>query len=150
MAIEDLRPLFTERMAAKVHPAQTLRPVAEKPRLILDADARGLLRDGLGYFDMEIRWMVHLDEAGVLRMWRSWTGFQIYEARVAADGSLSDLRVEQHPDSYTGLLCREPELFEQVLSASIDQLRQFRAGHTPYGPSESAGPLPEPWCSAQT
>ena len=111
MAIEDLRPLFTERMAAKVHPAQTLRPVDEEPRLILDADALGLLRDGLGYFDMEIRWMVHLDEAGVLRLWRSWTDFQIYEARVGADGAISDLRVEQHPDRYPGLLSRPPEPF---------------------------------------
>ena len=118
-----------------------------------DSDAISLLRDGLGIYDMEVRWMAHLDEADVLRLWRSWTGNQIYEARVTVDRSgtsatFAELKVEQHPDSYTGRLSEEPALFERVLISTVDHLRHFRAGHTPYGPSPSAGPVPDPWPSS--
>jgi hypothetical protein len=150
MPIDDLRPLFTERSAARVRPALALSPVGRAPQLVLDADTTGLLRDGLGFYDMEIRWVAHLDEADVLRLWRSWTGHQIYEARmvVAAGGAsatFADLKVEQHPDRYTGGLSGEPATFEGVLISTVNHLRRFRAGHTPYGPSPSAGPLPDPW-----
>ncbi len=120
------------------------------PRLTLDLDTIGLLRDGLGFFDMEIRWVAHLDDSNVLRLWRSWTGFQVYEAQVQMDDSgtqarFTDLKVEQHPGRYSGRLHEEPNLFERVLISTVNHLRRFRAGHTPYGPSPSAGSVPDPW-----
>ncbi|AEV84185.1 hypothetical protein ACWT_3162 [Actinoplanes sp. SE50] len=150
MPPEDIRPLFTAPSAARVRPALALHLTGHRPGLILDADTIGLLRDGLGYFDMEIRWMAHLDDADTVRMWRSWTGFQVYEAQVRVRGSgesavFTDLKVEQHPDRYSGRLHEEPALFERILISSVNHLRHFRAGHTPYGPSPSAGPLPDPW-----
>ena len=50
--------------------------------------------------------MARLDEADVLRLWRSWTGYQIYEAHGAienagASATFTGLNVEQHPDRYT-------------------------------------------------
>ncbi|GAA2581656.1 hypothetical protein GCM10010399_09310 [Dactylosporangium fulvum] len=153
--VEDLRPLFTARSAAKVHPALAMRSIDRKPGLTLDSDTIGLLHDGLGFYDMEIRWVVHLDAADVLRLWRSWTGYQIYEARVVLDApgaraTIEGLKVEQHPDRFTSLLFNEPALFERVLISTVNHLRRFRAGHTPYGPSPSAGPAPEPWPAIET
>ena len=150
MLTEDLRPLFTERSAARVHPALAMHTLGEAPQLTLDSDTVELLRDGLGFYNMEIRWVAKLDESDVLRLWRSWTGHQIYEAQVTTDSSgtratFADLKVEQHPDRYTGRLSEEPALFERVLISTINHLRHFRAGHTPYGPSPSAGLAPDPW-----
>jgi hypothetical protein len=150
MPVEDLRPLFTELSAARVHPALAMRPVRRKPGISLDSDTIGLLHDGLGFYDMEIRWVAHLLDTDVLRLWRSWTGYQIYEAQISVDSSgaeatFIDLRVEQHPDRYTGDLSDEPAPFERVLISTVNHLRHFRAGHTPYGPSPSAGPAPDPW-----
>ncbi|MBB2948442.1 hypothetical protein FB565_008225 [Actinoplanes lutulentus] len=145
MPSEDLRPLFSTADAGRVQPALDLRPVTSDPHLVLDADTTALLRDGLGGYDMEIRWMAHLDGEGVLRMWRSWTGLQVYEAGVTGD-RISGLRVEQHPDRYTGSLDQEPELFCRVLISVVNELRRFRAGYTPYGPaSPSTGPEPSRW-----
>lgn len=126
----------------------TLVPV--QPTLTLDADALGLLRGGLGTYDMEIRWLAKLDESNVLRMWRSWTGHQIYQADVSIDeaqshATITSLHVEQHADRFTGSVDGEPSRFESVLASSINTLRQFRAGHTPYGPVDGADPLPQPW-----
>jgi hypothetical protein len=86
----------------------------------------------------------------VLSLWRLWTGYQVYEAQFRVDGSgarasFTDLKVEQHADRYTGRLSEEPALFERVLISTVNYLRYFRAGHTPYGPAPSAGPLPDPW-----
>jgi hypothetical protein len=153
--VEDLRPLFTARSAARVYPALAMRSLDRTPGLTLDSDTVGLLRDGLGFYDMEIRWVVHLDAADVLRLWRSWTGYQIYEAQVVLDAtgaraSIAGLKVEQHPDRFTGLLSNEPALFERILISTVNHLRRFRAGHTPYGPSPSAGPAPEPWPPIET
>ncbi|HWS32282.1 MAG TPA: hypothetical protein VN408_06010 [Actinoplanes sp.] len=144
MSVQDLRPLFTEADAAETQAALALQPVEVDPGLGLDEDTAGLLRDGLGRYDMDIRWMAHLDDAGVLRLWRSWTGIQVYEARVTG-GVISELRVEEHPERYRGPIEEEPETFERVLIACVRHLRYFRAGHTPYGPSASAGPEPAPW-----
>lgn len=132
-----------------------MRSVDQKPGMALDPDTIGLLRDGLGSYDMEIRWMAHLDDTHVLRLWRSWTGYQIYEAAVVLDGSgshatFAELKVEQHPDRYNGPLSNEPALFERVLISTVNHLRRFRAGHTPYGPSPTAGPEPEPWPTIDT
>jgi hypothetical protein len=148
--IEDLRPLFTERSATNVRPALAMDVLGDIPTLTLDSDTIGLLRDGLGFYDMEIRWVAQLDATDVLRLWRSWTGHQIYEAQVTVDRSgtsaaFANLKVEQHPDRYTGRLSEEPALFERVLISTVNHLRHFRAGHTPYGPSPSAGPAPDPW-----
>ncbi|MEV0901115.1 hypothetical protein [Actinoplanes sp. NPDC049802] len=143
----DLRPLFDRNAAAKAKPALDLRPVAVQPGIVLDADSVALLRDGLGGYDMEIRWMAHLDGSGVLRMYRSWLGQQVYEARLVpgtAGATLTGLMVEQDQERYQGSLEREPELFERVLRSCLNHLRRFRAGHTPYGPSPGAGPEPEP------
>jgi hypothetical protein len=32
-----------------------------------------------------------------------------------------------------------------VLVAVVNTLRRFRAGHTPYGATQDADPLPPPW-----
>jgi hypothetical protein len=145
----DLRPLFTESTAARTYPGLQMTRVTTPCRLRLDADTQRLLREGLGRFDMEIRWLAHLDAAGVLRLWRSWTGLQIYRAmaREGADGEagIERLEVEQHPDRYRGRLTDEPRQFEVVLVAVINTLREFRAGYTPYGPVEGAEPRPRRW-----
>lgn len=146
----DLRPLFDERTAADVKPGLAMTPVPVQPRLILDQDALGLLRDGLGRYDMEIRWLAKLDESYVLRMWRSWTGHQIYQADVFVDdaqthATITSLHVEQDADRYTGSVNGEPDHFESALASCINTLRQLRAGHTPYGPVDGADPLPPSW-----
>jgi len=147
--VPDLRPLFTEETAGRVHPGLQMTRVSVPCRLRLDTEALGLLRDGLGHFDMEIRWLAHLDEADVLRIWRSWVGFQIYEARIelSADGTaaITQLEVEQDPDRYRGLLTDEPRQFERIVALVINTLRELRAGYTPYGPVEGAGPRPPTW-----
>jgi hypothetical protein len=110
--------------------------------MLLDTDARQLLSDGLGRFDMEIRWLAHLDDANVLRLWRSWTGHQIYQAVIAEQTAdrwmILDLTVEQEPDRYRGSLSSEPNHFEKVLVSVVNTLRHFGAGHTPYGPAPDA------------
>jgi hypothetical protein len=63
----DLRPHFTDRTARGTHPGLRMTAVPSPPSLVLDADVRQLLYDGLGRFDMEIRWLAHLDESNVLR-----------------------------------------------------------------------------------
>jgi hypothetical protein len=107
------------------------------------------LRDGLGLFDMEIRWLAHLDDSDVLRLWRSWTGHQIYEALVEKQGAdkwtINSLKVEQASDRYGGLVSAEPDQFERILVSVVNTLREFRCGHTPYGPGPDAEPLPPPW-----
>lgn len=145
----DLRPPFDDRNRASIHPGLYLRDCLDVPRLVLDPDAVALLRAGLGRYDMEIRWLAHLDAANVLGVWRSWTGFQIYEAVVAVDadgtGRFHRLRVEQHQERYHGSLTGEPATFERVIISVINTLRWFRAGHTPYGAVEGADPIPSPW-----
>ena len=93
--------------------------------------------------------MAHLDETNVLRLWRSWTGHQIYQAvleqQVAGQWLIRDLAVEQEPTRYRGSLSAEPEQFDKVLVSIVNTLRSFRAGHTPYGPALDAGPLPPAW-----
>lgn len=150
MTAPDLRPCFTAQTAAHVHPGLTMKLAATPPSLVLDRDAIGLLRDGLGRYDMEIRWMAQLDDTNVLRLWRSWTGHQIYEAAVLVNetctiGTIVTLMIERDPERYQGSMSAEPDRFEKVLTHSINTLRRFRAGHTPYGPSEGASPLPPVW-----
>ena len=132
-----------------MYPGLRLTAVPRSSSLIVDADTRLLLSDGLGRFDMEIRWPAHLDETNVLRMWRSWTGHQIYQAvleRQAADQwAIHELAVEQEPARYRGSLSAEPEQFDKVLVSVVNTLRRFRSGHTPYGPALDAEPLPLAW-----
>jgi hypothetical protein len=127
-----MRYLFTESTAAATHPGLQMAEVRAPCRTTLDADARRLLRDGLGRVDMDVRWLVHLDGANVLRLWRSWTGHQIYEAtlRENADGVavVERLEVEQHPDRYRGGMAAEPRRFEEVLVVVLDTVREVRAG----------------------
>lgn len=127
-----------------------MTPVPAQSSLVLDHDALGLLRDGLGRYDMEIRWMAHLDDSNTLHLWRSWTGHQIYEATVTLDqsqtsGAIAALKVEQDKGRYGGSIAGEPGRFEMILASLLDTLRRFRAGHTPYGPAEGADPVPPPW-----
>jgi hypothetical protein len=123
--------------------------VPSSPQLRLDPEAMQLLRDGLGRFDMEVRWLALLDSSDVLRLWRSWTGHQIYEATVTAQAHgqnvLDGLQVEQHPDRYRGKLGDEPDQFERTLSSVVNILRRFRAGYTPYGPASDTDPEPPTW-----
>lgn len=145
----DLRPLFTDSTARQTSPGLRLTAVSAAPGVILDADTSGILRDGLGRFDMEIRWLAHLDDANVLRLWRSWTGHQIYEAFVERQATdrwvIRALQVEQERDRYQGLLSDEPDQFERTLVSIVNTLRELRCGHTPYGPGPDAGPPPPPW-----
>lgn len=138
MSDNDLRPVFTERTAAIVHPGLAMTPVPATPRRALSADDLALLRDGLGQYDMDIRWLAHLDAANVLRLWRSWTGHQIYQATVLIDaidanGQLTDLLVEQDQSRYQGALDHEPALFNRILDGLLHTLRDFRAGGTSSG-----------------
>jgi hypothetical protein len=123
--------------------------VPTSPRLRLDPDTVQLLRTGLGRYDMDSRWLVHLDISNVLRLWRSWTGHQIYEVTFLQDGQgqgvLDELKVEQDPDRYRGKLDDEPAQFETILASVVNVLRRFRAGHTPYGPGPDAEPEPATW-----
>ena len=149
MTAPDLRPLFNERTAAHVKPGLAMMPVPTQPQLVLDRDALDVLREGLGLYDMELRWIAHLDDSNVLRIWRSWTGFQIYQADVIVDeaqthGTITALRMEHHTDRHQSSANNEPALFERVLVSSINTLRNFRAGHTPYGPEDGADPQPPP------
>jgi hypothetical protein len=143
----DLRPVFSDRTTT--HPGLLMTAVASSPLLRLDPDAVRLLRDGLGGFDMDFRWLVQLDSSNVLRLWRSWTGHQIYEAAVYEDAQgryvLDRLMVEQHPDRYRGSLADEPGRFETILTTVINLLRRFRAGYTPDGPAPDADPEPPTW-----
>lgn len=98
---------------------------------------------------MDVRWLAHLDTCNVLRLWRSWTGHQIYEATLTEGGQgqtvFDGLKVEQDPDRYRGKLDDEPGQFEMVLVSVVNVLRRFRAGHTPYGPGPDADPQPPSW-----
>lgn len=145
----DLRRLFTDDTAATTHPGLRMAAVPSPPRLRLDPDTMDLLRAGLGRYDMEVRWMAHLDASGRLRLWRSWTGNQIYEVTVVQDaagtGVLSGLTVEQDPDRHRPEPSAEPARFEAVLASVVNELRSLRAGHTPYGPAPGADPEPPKW-----
>jgi len=145
--VADLRPRFTDD--TDTHPGLRLTAVRRSSNVVVDADSHLLLSDGLGPYDMEIRWLAHLDDSEVLRIWRSWTGFQVYQALLepqpADRWSIRELAVEQDPDRYQGSLTDEPARFDAVLVAIVNTLRYFRAGHTPYGPAADAGPAPSPW-----
>jgi hypothetical protein len=145
--VADLRPRFTAD--TETHPGLHLTTVPRTSGLVLDADTRQLLSDGLGRFDMEIRWLAHLDDTNVLRLWRSWTGHQIYQAVLERQAAnrwvVRKLEVEQQPDRYRGSLSAEPDQFEKALVSVVNTLRHFRAGHTPYGPAHDAESLPSPW-----
>jgi hypothetical protein len=149
MEVADLRPCFTDSTAQKTSPGLRLTAVYRSPGVALDTDTRDILRDGLGLFDMEIRWLAHLDDSDVLRLWRSWTGHQIYEALVEKQAAdrwvINSLKVEQDSDRYGGSVADEPDQFERILVSVVNTLRGFRCGHTPYGPSPDAEPLPPPW-----
>jgi hypothetical protein len=84
----------------------------------------------------------------VLRIWRSWVGLQIYQARIepGTNGStrITRLEVEQDPDRHRGLLTDEPLRFERVTALVINALREFRAGTRPTE-AEGAGPKPPTW-----
>jgi hypothetical protein len=143
----DLRPHFTDD--TETHPGLRLTAVPGSSSQLVDADTKQLLADGLGRFDMEIRWLAHLDHTNVLRLWRSWTGHQIYQAvlerQTADQWVIREVAVEQEPARYRGSLSAEPDQFENVLVSVVNTLRYFRAGHTPYGPAPDAEPLPSPW-----
>jgi hypothetical protein len=123
--------------------------VRSSPRLGLDPDVVQLLRDGLGRYDMDVRWLPLLDNSNVLRLWQSWTGHQIYEAMLIEGGQgqsvFDGLNVEQDPGRYRGKLDDEPGQFETVLASVVNVRRRFRAGHTPHGPAPDAGPEPPAW-----
>jgi len=76
---------------------------ADPPELTLTTSHERELRLGLGRVDMEIRWMAWLDDTDTLRIWRSWSGFEIYRARFERRAnrlSLVELFVESSPDRY--------------------------------------------------
>jgi hypothetical protein len=147
--VPDLRSVFTERDAEATRPGLLMTAVGPDPRLQLDPDAVKLLRAGLGRYDMDLRWLAHLDDSGTLRLWRSWTGHQIYEVTVVEDarqvGVLVGLKVEQHPERHRGRPDGEPDRFEAVLASVVNDLRRFRAGYTPYGAAPDADPEPAGW-----
>lgn len=143
---EDLRPVFTAEVRARVEAARRLVPV---PGLTLElsADDVALLRAGLGHYGTDMRWLAVLDpdpgmpgrpETGVLRLWRSWTGMQIFEARVTLHENdtavLTDLLVESDPEIYRSPGNDELHHFRQVLASEVLQLlRDLRAGRAPIG-----------------
>jgi len=150
----DIRPLFTTDTNARVHGGLKLADVPQAPSLVLDPDTLSLLRDGLGQYEMEVKWLVHLDSLGRLRLWRSWTGYLMYDAICLVDingrGRLTGLKVEQHPDRYRGSVRDEPGRFENVLIGVVNLLRELRAGHGLYGPVEGADPRPPHWSGTRS
>lgn len=83
---------------------QMQRPLmVDPPRLTLGAAEESALRIGLGRTDMDIRWMAWLDEDDRLRLWRSWTGFEMFTADFTRDSGtlrLTRLSVESDPERY--------------------------------------------------
>lgn len=142
----DLRHPFTAEVRARLVGALRLVP---QPGLAveLSADDVALLEYGLAPYGSDVRWLGVLDldppasgrpETGVLRLWRSWTGMQIYEARVVLredrSALVTDLLVESDPERYRGFDDEELDVFALTLrSAVLDQLRDLRAGQSPYG-----------------
>jgi len=113
----------------------------------LTADDLRLLREGLGRIDMDLRWMVHLTEDGTLRLFRSWTGIEVYRATVTPrpDGgaAVTGLLVETEPDRYrwTPAAGGEPAQFLGVLGSTLDLAADLAAGFGLYPPFP-AGPPP--------
>lgn len=73
------------------------------PDVSVSADEEAALRTGIGRVDMEIRWLARLDDQGKLRLWRSWTGFEIYRAtfeRRANGLHATELFVESSPERF--------------------------------------------------
>jgi len=118
------------------------RPVAvpvERPVLLTAGDVR-LLRDGLGRIDMDLRWMVHLADDGALRLYRSWTGHEVYRATVSTGpdggGEVTGLQVETYPDRHrwTPTAGGEPAQFLRVLGSTLDLALDLAAGFWLYPP----------------
>jgi hypothetical protein len=142
---EDLRPPFTAEVRRRLQPAT--RPVPVPGLTVeLSADDVALLRVGLGPYGTDMRWLALLDpdpripdwpDTGVLRLWRSWTGAPIYEARTALrqDGSavLTDLLVESDPEHYRSSDGELHRFGEVLASAVLGLLRELRAGRAPIG-----------------
>ena len=125
-----------------------LRPVdvsLPRPAHLSAADV-ALLRDGLARGEMEHKWMVSLDGDGTLRLFRSWTGFELYRAAVApaADGGVvTALQVETHPDRYGWSPAEggEPARFLDVLDGVLGLAMDLAAGFGSY-PPYPPGPPP--------
>ena len=102
-----------ERVEPMLEPHEVTPPV-----LLLTPEAERQLRVGLGPVDMDIRWLAWLSERDELRLWRSWTGYEIYRARFdrRTDGALSlaEFLVESSPDRYTPTH-HEPARFTDTL-----------------------------------
>jgi hypothetical protein len=102
------------------------RPVAvAAPDLELAPEVADELRCGLGRVDMDIRWLVWLDDQDVLHLWRSWTGFEIYRASFVREGPAYELRmleVESDPERYRANLADEPAQFLEVYRAQLELL----------------------------
>jgi hypothetical protein len=131
---------FTPDTAARVLPGVAMIAVAEQPDVVLSAEDIDLLRDGLGHVDMQLRWLVHLDDLGVVRVWRSWSGYQVYQVTVSRDGRVRDLRVEQDPSRAVSSMDAEPGFFGEVLWVILNDIRalrhdESRAAEAPTGDS---------------
>lgn len=73
------------------------------PELTLTDAEEAALRIGMGRIDMEIRWLASLDDDDELRLWRSWSGHEIYRAtfeRHAERLTPTKLLVESDPEIY--------------------------------------------------
>jgi hypothetical protein len=80
-----------------------LRPMSvAPPNFSLNTDEEAAFRIGIGRVDMETRWLAWLDQ-DILRLWRSWTGFEIYRAtfeRRANGLQATELLVESSPERF--------------------------------------------------
>lgn len=128
-AIVAARPLFHGPFGSDLElvgfnpDAERVEPMLEPyevapPILGLHPKAERQLRVGLGRVDMDIRWLAWLAEHDELRLWRSWTGFEIYRARFRRDPAgglaLFELLVESSPDRYSDVDA-EPFRFTETL-----------------------------------
>ncbi len=94
------------------------------PAMLLTPAIEDQLRVGLGRVDMEIRWMAWLSDRDELRLWRSWTGNEIYRAQLERRAGrlvVTCLAVESAPGRFT-LFEREPAGFVSTLGHVINML----------------------------
>lgn len=106
------------------NPLPMLSPLARAAPFagtLTDEDVQWL-RIGAGRIDMEIKWMFRLGDDGVLRLFRSWSGYEWYRARVIKKGGsqwvLTDLNIESDKRR-VGNYAQLASSFEAVLHSCL-------------------------------
>ncbi|MFH8383166.1 ADP-ribosylglycohydrolase family protein [Kitasatospora sp. NPDC018058] len=129
MAAREPLPDWLSYASGTVRPARSkdyLRPMllprpCPVPDLVWTEEQWRRIRSGLRSEVMEHKWESHTSE-GVLHLYRSWTGFEVWSVRVAPvkDGGWRPVSalIEQHPDRYKG--APDPERLATVLCLAAE------------------------------